>query len=246
MYSYGDFTQIEIGEGWVCPIAMVGEDVIIHPYGVSTMPGPDGYTYHFSTDSLWKWVSVHHRNPLTREYVPRVVEAKLERRSQLLTEFPDWDKRVSIDITPLFSDPTADRSILYRRVEPSTLSCFFSFDGAAPSSRRKEAKTILDPLPLGSWLIRKGSIKSVEKATGTNTAANSYVLMIKVADGYQNIPFIHFFGYGFRVCFDFSNGTDLTVRAPPLEDVTYWYFTFGDMLTHPDLVGLDLTKAVSL
>lgn len=250
MNAYGGFTQVFVDEGeekWHCPIAYVGEDELgDHPYAVTTLPGANGHPHHFSTKSLCEWVSENHTNPMTRQYIPGVEQAKLERRFQLLTEFPALNKRVPIDFDSIFSDPAADKSILHGRVEPESFPCFFPFEGVAPSDRREAGKNTLEPLPIGSWLIRKGSIKSVEKAAGTNTPANSYVFMIKVADGYQNIPFIHFFGYGFRICFDFTTGTDLTYRAPPLDDVTNWYFTFADLLTNPYLSTLDLTKSVTL
>lgn len=250
MNAYGGYTQLlveEDGNEWHCPIAFVTESELgNHPYAATTLPGADGHPHLLSIESLFKWVSTNHTNPMTREYIPRVEEAKLERRFQLLTEFPTLDKRTPIDFESILSDPTADKSVLHGRVEPELLPCFCSFDEVAPSDRRGAGRSLLEPLPVGSWLIRKGSIKSVEKAAGTNTPANSYVFMIKTVDGYQNIPFIHFFGYGFRICFDFVNGTDLAVRAPPLEDVTDWYFTFYDLLTYEKLSTLDLTKAVTL
>lgn len=250
MNLYSDFTQVfddEEKEEWHCPIAYVGQNELgNHPYAVTSLPGEDGHLHFFSTESLWEWVSEKQTNPMTRQHIPLVEQAKLRRRFQLLIEFPALDKTVPINFESIFYNPVADKSVLHKRVEPESFSCFFPFEEVVPKDRRKAGKNILEPLPVGSWLIRKGSIKSVEKAAGTNTPANSYVFMIKNADGYENIPFIHFFGYGFRICFDFASGTDLSDRALNLEDITNWYFTFADLLTDSRLSKIDLIKAVAL
>lgn len=254
--NYYAYTQIptflnasetsEFPEPWRCPIEYVGENELgYHPYSITTLPGISGHKHHFSTKSVWEWVSRNHTNPMTREYIPPVEMEKLKRRCQILDEYPLLDKRVSIDFDKLFSDPTCDKSVLHNRITISSLPCFFQLDTITPSERRNAAKEILKNKEVGSWLIRKGSIKSVEKAAGTNTPANSYVIMIKRSeDRYSNIPFIHFFGYGFRICHDFTRSDDLTVHSPSLEDTTNWYFTFADLLTHPELSELEFNKAI--
>ena len=248
MNPYGSFTQFSSDEEeeWICPIERATEDELgNHPYAISTMPGADGHPHHFSTKSLYEWVDANHTNPMTREYVPLVERKKLARRLLLTREFPSLDKREPIDYASLFTDPTADMSVLHRRVEPSELPCFHSFDGIEPSGRRNAANVLLTPdtISVGSWLIRKGSIKSVEKAAVTNTPANSYVFTIKTKDGFKFIPFIHFFGYGFRICLDFEKGADLKKRIFSLDDASNWYFTFGD-LVNKGLVELDFSNAV--
>lgn len=241
---YGDFTcipQENEREEWKCPIELMSvEECGDHPYAITSLPGRDGHLHHFSTKALVEWINHNTINPLTREPLVQVELRKLLRRHEILCEFPEL---VPIDYSTIF-DPTTSMDVLYGPVEPSSFSCFFPFSGVSPRDRREKGVEVLEPHPVGSWIIRKGSIKSVEKAAGTNTPANSYVFMIRSSDGYKNIPFIHFFGYGFKVCFEFARDTDLTIRSPSLNDVTDWYFTFHDLLKSSYLSTLDWTKPV--
>lgn len=243
--NYLEFTQLSDPTIWECPIARKTEEECgKHPYAVTTLPGRDGHKYYFYTPDLATWLIRNKINPLTREIIFEVEFQKIMRRNQLIELFPDWNKEDELNINTLFSNLEADKSVLFRRIIPSKLLNYHEFKDVEPSKRRDQAERLLDSKSPGYWLIRKGSIKSVEKAVGTNTPADSYVISIKDEYGFIHIPFIHFFGYGFYIATTFSRNTDLTCTYPNLDTTENWYFTFGDLLNYPSFKNLDFTKTI--
>lgn len=261
---YSGWTQMapsDVGE-WKdpitqCDVAETKREFGGHIYAISTIVDSRGRKRHYTTIGLAQWLQVNDTDPLTREIIPFIEKWKIIRRATLLQDCPvekfsyfneDTDLKPLLDIAFTESGRSADilrNNILHCRIDPSIhFPCYFSFDDVDPDKRREIANAIVSDRDEGSWLIRSGSIKSVDVAAGTNTPAQSFV-MVYCKDGITaRIPFIYYYGYGYYCGKDFSRGTNLTVVMPDMYSITKWFFTFGDMFS--SLFTLDLLKMIKV